>query len=159
MKVEIKTIYFDMDGTIADLYGVERWLDKLMAEDETPYKEAGKLENMELLTELLMKLQSNGIKIGVISWLSKEATKTYKVKVTRAKKEWLKKNIPIKFDETHFVRYGARKDYVAKDKNGLLFDDDDKVREKWRGMAINPQQERITDILRNILENNLSMRV
>lgn len=159
MKVEVKTIYFDMDGTIADLYRVERWLDRLRAEDETPYKEAGKLENMELLTELLTKLQSNGIKIGVISWLSKEATKAYKVKVTRAKKEWLKENIPIKFDETHFVRYGARKDYVAKDKTGLLFDDDDRVREKWRGVAVNPQEERIADVLKSILENNLSMRV
>ena len=34
------TINFDMDGTIADLYGVENWLDYLIAEDTTPYTEA-----------------------------------------------------------------------------------------------------------------------
>ena len=26
-----RTIFFDMDGTIADLYGVENWLDFLIA--------------------------------------------------------------------------------------------------------------------------------
>ena len=31
-----KTLVFDMDGTIADLYGVEGWLEMLRAEDETP---------------------------------------------------------------------------------------------------------------------------
>lgn len=33
-------ICFDMDGTIADLYGVENWLDYLIAEDVKPYAEA-----------------------------------------------------------------------------------------------------------------------
>ena len=31
------TINFDMDGTIADLYGVKNWLSYLEAEDTTPY--------------------------------------------------------------------------------------------------------------------------
>ena len=31
------TINFDMDGTIADLYGVKNWLPYLEAEDTTPY--------------------------------------------------------------------------------------------------------------------------
>ena len=30
------TIYFDMDGTIANLYGVESWLDFLQKEDAYP---------------------------------------------------------------------------------------------------------------------------
>ena len=34
MKMNINiTINFDMDGTIADFYGVENWLDYLMEED------------------------------------------------------------------------------------------------------------------------------
>ena len=32
------TIFFDMDGTIADLYGVENWLDYLIASDVLPYE-------------------------------------------------------------------------------------------------------------------------
>jgi hypothetical protein len=33
-----KTLVFDMDGTIADFYGVTGWLDYLKAEDTTPYE-------------------------------------------------------------------------------------------------------------------------
>ena len=34
---KMKMICFDMDGTIADLYAVPNWLDKLRAEDASPY--------------------------------------------------------------------------------------------------------------------------
>ena len=37
------TINFDMDGTIADLYGVENWLDYLIAGDVFPYENADPL--------------------------------------------------------------------------------------------------------------------
>ena len=67
-----------------------------------------------------------------------------------AKKEWLVKNLPIIFDELHFVQYGKRKDYVVKDKNGIIFDDDKTVREKWRGISYNPQEQNIIDILFNL---------
>ena len=33
----MRTIWFDMDGTIANLYGVDNWLDKLHASDASPY--------------------------------------------------------------------------------------------------------------------------
>ena len=35
-----KAIYFDMDGTIANLYAVENWLDMLRAFNPTPYEQA-----------------------------------------------------------------------------------------------------------------------
>ena len=38
-----KAIYFDMDGTIADLYGVDGWLDDLMNESTRPYAAAAPL--------------------------------------------------------------------------------------------------------------------
>ena len=34
------TICFDMDGTIADLYGVQNWLEMLQAENPQPYRQA-----------------------------------------------------------------------------------------------------------------------
>ena len=52
-----KTIWFDMDGTIANLYGVEGWLDMLIASDPTPYKLAAPLVNMNTLARKLNKLQ------------------------------------------------------------------------------------------------------
>ena len=44
-----KAIYFDMDGTIADLYGVSGWLADLEAENVRPYAEAKPLINLALL--------------------------------------------------------------------------------------------------------------
>lgn len=143
----MKTIYFDMDGTIANLYGVENWLDDLLTENTFPYENAEPMFNAERLNKILENLQASGWKIGVISWLSRNSSKKYAKEVTKAKKEWLKKYFTIVFDETHFVKYGTRKDYIAKDKKGILFDDDIKVREKWRGRAINPSDVDISCVL------------
>ena len=147
------TIYFDMDGTIANLYGVENWLPKLRAEDSSPYVEAMPLVNVEAMAELLAELQHIGYKLGIISWTSKGGSTSYNKKVRKAKIEWLVGCFPeIIFDEVHIVKYGTRKDYVAKDKDGIIFDDDEKVREKWRGEAINPNTEDIIEILKEIVK-------
>ena len=53
------TIYFDMDGTIADLYGVENWLDYLINSDATPYKVAKPLINLNSLARVLNNKQKN----------------------------------------------------------------------------------------------------
>lgn len=145
------TIYFDMDGTIADLYGVEDWLNKLRAEDASPYREAAPLVDMGELSRLLRKASDMGYQLGIISWLSKEATENYKKAIRAAKLQWLLENISVEFNEIHFVQYGTRKDYVAKDKEGLLFDDDEKVREKWRGYSVNPNETDIIDFLKFIV--------
>ena len=92
--VKKMTIYFDMDGTIANLYGVENWLEKLRAEDVSPYVEAEPLVDMRELSRLLNVLQLSGVNLGIISWLSKDATKEYDKMVRRAKREWLMENLP-----------------------------------------------------------------
>lgn len=67
----MKAVYFDMDGTIADLYGVEGWLDSLIAEQTKPYREAKSLVNMRKLSYELNRLQRAGYHIGIVTWLSK----------------------------------------------------------------------------------------
>ena len=147
------TIYFDMDGTIANLYGVENWLSKLRAEDASPYEDAEPLVNIAEFCELLEDLQNTGINLGIISWTAKNGTNSYNKKVRSVKKIWLLEMFPeIVFDEIHIVKYGTRKDYVAKDKNGILFDDDETVRDKWRGQTINPNTEDIIEVLKKIKE-------
>ena len=147
------TIYFDMDGTIADLYGVENWLPKLRAENPSPYAEAEAMVDMGELQLYLSILQNRGCKLGVISWLSKGSSKSYDKMVREAKKNWLRENLPeITFDETHFVKYGTRKDYIAKDKDGILFDDSEEVRNNWRGIAVNPNTEDIIEFLKMVKE-------
>lgn len=146
-------IYFDMDGTIADLYGVDNWLPKLRAEDTTPYTDAEPMVDVEEFQLTVADLQNRGIKFGVISWTSKGGSKTYNKKVVKAKKEWLADTFPkIQFDEMHFVKYGTRKDYVAKEKFGFLFDDDERVRKDWQGISINPETADILEILTHLKE-------
>ena len=52
----MRTIWWDMDGTIANLYAVENWLPKLRAEDASPYMEAEVMWNMSQLARLMNKV-------------------------------------------------------------------------------------------------------
>ena len=130
------TIFFDMDGTITDLYGVENWLDYLIASDALPYESAKPLIRLNALARILNRLQKQGYKVGVISWLAKNSNTAYDEKVTRAKKEWLKKHLAsVNFDEIHIVKYGTPKQTFAKTENDILFDDEEKNRNDWTGKA------------------------
>ena len=130
------TIFFDMDGTIADLYGVENWLAYLIASDALPYEIAKPLIRLNALARILNRLQKQGYKVGVISWLAKNSNTDYDEKVTRAKKEWLKKHLAsVNFDEIHIVKYGTPKQTFAKTENDILFDDEEKNRNDWTGKA------------------------
>lgn len=148
----MKMIYFDMDGTIADLYAVENWLPRLRNEDAAPYLEARPMCNMIILSELLIKAKAQGYGIGIITWLSKGATKEYKKAVRQAKKQWLNNYLGVELAEAHFIQYGTRKDYVAKDKKGILFDDDERVRMFWKGTSYNPTEQNIIEILQEIIK-------
>lgn len=126
-------IYLDMDGTIANLYGEENWLEKLVNYDPSPYANAKKMVTEETL-ENLVKL---GYELAIVSWLSKNSTKEYDKMVRIAKREWLKKNFPnVQFVEIHIVKYGTPKSKVVKEKNGILFDDEERNRNEWKGLAI-----------------------
>lgn len=129
-------ICFDMDGTIADLYGVDNWLAYLMQEDETPYLQAAVLLNMNVLARTLNRLQKKGYQIGIVSWLSKNSTTNYDTKVTAAKKAWLVKHLhSVHFDFVEIVSYGTPKSFVATSKEDILFDDEIHNREEWTGKA------------------------
>ena len=56
----IKEIWFDMDGTIADLYGVEGWLDDIRNERADAYINARPLLNLQSLARILNRLVRNG---------------------------------------------------------------------------------------------------
>lgn len=124
------TFYFDMDGTIADLYGVENWLGDLIAENTRPYAEAKPLVDCERLIQAITRLKKVGYKFGIISWTSKGGSKKYNNEVRKTKINWINKYLPNCFDEIHIIKYGTPKHYVAKD-NGYLFDDEENNRIKW----------------------------
>lgn len=130
-----RTIFFDMDGTIADLYGVSNWLEYLINSDEYPYKNAKPLINLNSLARILNRLQKCGYRIGVISWLAKNSNNEYDAKVTAAKIKWLNKHLAsVKFDEINIVSYGTPKEKF-NNNNDILFDDEEKNRNNWTGTA------------------------
>lgn len=134
------TIWFDMDGTIADLYGVEGWLEMLMNSDPTPYKVAKPLVRLSSLARRLNQLQKRGYEIGIISWLSKSGSDDYNLAVTETKISWLNKHLPsVKWNVVNIVRYGYCKDNFNIG-NDILFDDEAKNRDEWSGTAYDVDQ-------------------
>ena len=149
MKKMNITINFDMDGTIADLYGVENWLGYLLAEDTTPYAVATPLVRLATLARRLNTLQRNGYEIAVISWLSKSGSDEYNAKVTEVKLDWLKKHLPsVAWDRITIVPYGTPKQNFCNNPLDVLFDDEERNRENWTGRAYDVQN--ILEILREI---------
>ena len=143
-----KAIYFDLDGTIADLYGVEGWLADLEAENVRPYAEAKPLLNLSLLARYIHKAQKMGYIVGVISWLSKCGSDAYNEAVTAVKCEWLAKHLPsVEWDEIHIVKYGTPKS-TCRSCPGILFDDEQRNLDEWGAGAVIASN--LLEILRNL---------
>ena len=147
-----RTLVFDMDGTIADLYKVEGWLEMLRAENPMPYIIAEPMYDMIELVELLNELKEIGYRIAVTSWLSMNSTKEYDKMVRQAKREWLER-YQFPYDEIHLVKYGTTKANCTRRKGGhqILVDDNEKVRKGWTlGETINANEniiEKLVELL------------
>ena len=144
-----KTIVFDMDGTIADLYGVDNWLADLRSENPRPYEVAEPMYDMEMLNDILFALKACGWRIVVTTWLAKGSTKKYDDLVRETKLAWLD-NYNFPYDEIHLVKYGTTKANCTRKIGGfqILVDDNEKVRKGWTlGDTINANE--------NILENTI----
>lgn len=132
-------IWFDMDGTIADLYAVEGWLPMLRAYDPKPYEMAKPMHHMATLARMLNKAQAQGHELCIISWCSKESTADYDALVAQAKRAWLAKHLPsVRWDIVKIVPYGQNKWETCK--SGILFDDEERNRMAWEaGKAFTPE--------------------
>lgn len=133
-----KWIFFDMDGTLNRFYDVDGWLPMLINSDPTPYRVAAPMVNMNALARRLNRLQREGYKIGIISWLSKNSTPEYDEMVKAAKLEWLHAHLrSVKWDAVHIVEYGMNKWEICG--GGILFDDEKPNRDSWGGAAYHPK--------------------
>ena len=147
-----KTLVFDMDGTIADLYAVTDWLENIIAENVRPYAIAEPIYNMNKLVNVINRLKENGWRVAIVSWTSKHGSKEYNKAVRKVKKKWLDRyNFP--YDELHVIKYGTPKSYCMKKTGGfqILFDDEELNRKAWRnGSTVNANKD-IYKILKNML--------
>ena len=140
-------IWFDMDGTIANLYGVLGWLEAILAQDTMPYTEAKGIGNLALIARYLNKAQANGHEIGIISWTAKNGTAEYNEAVAEAKKAWLGRHLrSVRWDEIKVVAYGTDKKVATG--GGILFDDEEPNRQNWGAGAYTPDQ--IVEVLRGL---------
>lgn len=153
----IKMICFDMDGTVADLYGYENWLEKIRSENSEPYEEAAPMWDMEKLSKILQKIQQKGIEIRIVTWLSMNSSEKFKQKTRQAKRKWLATQ-GFPYDKFHGIQYGRTKadavrKVLAAGDEAILIDDNEKIRKGWNlGQAIDPQSVNIISWLEELLK-------
>jgi hypothetical protein len=149
-----KTLVFDMDGTIANFYGVVGWLDYLKESNPTPYIVAEPLYNMEELRTVLEMLKLFGWRIVVTSWLAKDSSKEFDKEVRQAKLDWLDTfNFP--YDEIHLIKYGTTKANCTRKLGGyqIIVDDNESVRNGWSlGATIDANEDILPYLYKLIFE-------
>ena len=123
LKMKKLNIYFDMDGTIANLYEYKDWLKHLRSESVAPYEFCQPMVDMKQLKELLQNPIINSV--NIISWTSKHGTTEYNRKTRYAKIRWLAKN-GLDYhliDKYIIIPYGTDKaDAIGKlTENDILF--------------------------------------
>ncbi len=147
------TLAFDMDGTIADLYGREHWLHDLKTGKKGLFANLETMVNMTELTRLC-----EGFEVIVITWLPMTtdlrlkniSVEEYKLQVAKEKIQWIEKHFPIA-TTIHPLDYGVNKADVLGDsvRTHILVDDNKDVRamfEEEGGITIDAQ----ADILEQI---------
>lgn len=145
-----KTIWFDMDGTLANLYSNPNWLALLRAYDPEPYATATPLHDMRRLAWYLNRAQQAGYRLGIASWLSKEPTEEYNIAVTETKLSWLDEHLhSVHWNVIHIVAYGTPKQSFMETEDDILFDDEEPNRTNWTGEAHTPDE--IFEVLKSLL--------
>lgn len=133
-------IAFDMDGTLADLYGVKGWLADLLAEKTDPYERAKPLVNLSVFARTVHKLQARGYRFAVVSCTSKGGSEVYKKRIAVAKQKWLKQHLPsVQWDEIFIIDYDTPKVSVVNEPS-ILFDDEERHRKAWNGIAYDEKE-------------------
>ena len=151
-----KYLCFDMDGTIADLYAVNGWLEQLRSYNPNPYRVAEPMWDMVELANAIQEIQEIGIKIVIITWASKDSTREYDMAVRQAKLDWLEE-MGFPYDFFHCVKYGTTKantirKYMEIEETAILIDDNEKVRNGWSlGETVNPVDTDIIDFIRGLI--------
>ncbi len=128
----MKKIYFDMDGTVYNLYGMKDWLNGLRNEEKGIFTKGSPLVDMNKLKDVCCKLINKGYQIGIITWLPMGASDEYCKICTEEKREWAKKYMPY-ISEFYAQEYGVPKQYapIKRAKEMILVDDNIEVRKMW----------------------------
>lgn len=144
-----KKIYFDMDGTIADLYSREGWLDSIINEEVGLFKDLQPMYPAWQFKEICDRLMQEGWEIGVITWTPMNATREYEEQVAREKTYWLN-NYASFIKDIVCQPYGQPKQYAIRQRKTqmILVDDNNEVRKMWETKI----QRKTIDATKNIID-------
>lgn len=153
----MKKIYFDMDGTVADLYGEKNWLDNLRNEREGSFINLRPLVDMNELAMVCHQLMNLGYSFGVITWLPMGASYEFERVCEEEKRAWVEEFMPW-VSEFYTQSYGVPKQYAPSKRAAemILVDDNAEVRAMWntevQRSSIDATQDIIKE-LRKLLDN------
>lgn len=136
-----KECYFDLDGTIYDLYGMKDWLKRIENEKPNTFTDGKFIVNYNEFMECVKQLEKQGYIFNVISWLPYDVTYNYKKKCEQEKRNWIKKFLPF-VKNVEIQSYGILKHTHVE--SGILIDDDEKICRHWRNenrIALNVNKE------------------
>lgn len=126
-----KTIYFDLDGTIFDLYNEEDWLNKLLTETKGLFQNLKTMFPKNEIHKVFNLLKENGYNLEVITWTPKNVSQEY-IKIVEKEKEISLKEFH-QISKIHCLAYGTPKQKapIKKSKEMILVDDNLEVAEMW----------------------------
>lgn len=126
-------VYIDMDGTIADLYNMNDWLNGLRKEKEGVFIN---LDPLITQKELLKLFPLDFYDLCIFSMTPKDASREYCAQVIKEKNLWLDRYFPA-IKKRIYRKYGDNKN-LKNSQNAILVDDNKVIRKNFRGLALDP---------------------
>lgn len=147
----MKKIYFDMDGTVADLYGEKNWLNNLRNEREGSFINLRPLVDMNELAMVCHQLMNLGYSFGVITWLPMGASYEFERVCEEEKRAWVEEFMPW-VSEFYAQSYGVPKQYAPSKRAAemILVDDNAEVRAMWNTEVQRSSIDATQDIIKEL---------
>lgn len=127
-----KKIYFDLDGTLYNLYKIENWLDYLENEKNGIFLTDNFIGDYDEFMNEIQRLLVAGYKFGVITWLPMRASREYEEVCRTEKTTWIEKYLPFVI-EVNICSYGIPKQNCIQKRCSemILIDDNAEVCKIW----------------------------
>lgn len=149
------TIWLDMDGTVADLYNRNNWLQELQTEQEIFYKLKPLFDMYDFIQ--IQREMREKVEFNIVTWTPMEATYKYHENCKSQKLEWVRTHMAY-ITQFFALPYGTPKQVVINDRAGIhiLIDDNPEVIETWeqaghRGELVTIERTAL-DILKELQE-------